>query len=288
MPKNIHHLTIGGQPAAAGGQTAAPVAPAVAAVPASDPPAVAAGGATNETKTTGPSTLAPSSTNADVPQGPLHRNDSKKFLDNKSQSVSSKPRPPPLNVSGVAGPAGGLGIGVAAPSSLVAPSLVGHDPLSNGLAAGSFKPIPTTRNDAGGNLSSVGGSQVAPSAATGAGGGGSSGGGGSGGGGTAGTKLTVEQLKRQIDSTDCTDEQKANIHKFLDLREQIGELNDEALNVEGELGSGNGGVVLKCRHRKLDIVMAKKVRTFFLYSKYYKLKKKIFLKVHFFQSHSKL
>lgn len=89
---------------------------------------------------------------------------------------------------------------------------------------------------------------------------------GSGGGGgsgqtapAAGTKLTVEQLKRQIDSTDCTDEQKAKIHKFLDLREQIGELNDEALNVEGELGSGNGGVVLKCRHRKLDIVMAKKV-----------------------------
>lgn len=76
---------------------------------------------------------------------------------------------------------------------------------------------------------------------------------------TVPSKPSNQQLKEQIVSMDCTDEQKAKIHKFLDLRDQIGELTNDDLSVEGELGSGNGGVVLKVRHRKLDVVMAKKV-----------------------------
>ena len=222
MPKNIHHLTIGGQPAAP--STTTPTQPSSTSTSSSlappPPPPVAAPAAA----TSGDSTSGTTSTS----QGSLHRNDSKKFLDNKSQSVSSKPRPPPLNVGNTTSPVN------------PAASTTQHDPLSNGLAVGGLKPVKDVNQSSGGaSGGGVSGSQAPPA---------------------PGTKLTAEQLKRQIDSTDCTDEQKQKIHKFLDLREQIGELNDDALNVEGELGSGNGGVVLKCRHRKLDIVMAKKVK----------------------------
>lgn len=223
MPKNIHHLTIGGQPAAPA-TTPTPTQPSQPSSTLAPPPPVAPAAVAAAPSVD--STSGATSTS----QGSLHRNDSKKFLDNKSQSVSSKPRPPPLNVGNTTSPVN------------PAASTTQHDPLSNGLAVGGLKPVKDVSQSSGSS-------------------GGASGGGGSGSQAPAapGAKLTAEQLKRQIDSTDCTDEQKQKIHKFLDLREQIGELNDDALNVEGELGSGNGGVVLKCRHRKLDIVMAKKV-----------------------------
>lgn len=75
-------------------------------------------------------------------------------------------------------------------------------------------------------------------------------------------RRTTEQLKEMIDKMDITNEQKDKLADFLKLRDNIGELANDDLSVEGELGSGNGGVVLKVRHRRLGIVMAKKVRTF--------------------------
>lgn len=58
---------------------------------------------------------------------------------------------------------------------------------------------------------------------------------------------------------DINAEQQQRLVKFLELRDKIGEIANDDLSVEGELGSGNGGVVLKVRHRKLDVDMAKKV-----------------------------
>jgi len=70
---------------------------------------------------------------------------------------------------------------------------------------------------------------------------------------------TVQQLTNMVQKLDITDSQKDKLEEFLKCREKIGDLQNEDLSVEGELGSGNGGVVLKVRHRKTGTVMAKKV-----------------------------
>ncbi len=61
---------------------------------------------------------------------------------------------------------------------------------------------------------------------------------------------------------DITSTQKDKLEEFLKSREKIGDLTNDDLSVEGELGSGNGGVVLKVRHRKFGTAMAKKVKIF--------------------------
>ncbi len=68
---------------------------------------------------------------------------------------------------------------------------------------------------------------------------------------------------------DITATQKDKLEEFLKCREKIGDLTNDDLSVEGELGSGNGGVVLKVRHRKFNTAMAKKVKYFNLYLLWY-------------------
>lgn len=241
MPKNIHHLTIAPK------TTPAAAAAASAAAPSTTASQVAAPAPSQPAVTT---TAAPAALNAQDPQL-LQRNDSKKFLDNKSQSVSSRRPPPPLQINTSATTAATAAVSPSAVATAISPSSITnansntlkHETLTNGGGFGA-KPAPiNTQTTTTTTTTTTETSRLVDQT----------------GGGVAGSKLSTEKLKKQIDSTDCTDEQKAKIHKFLDLREQIGELNDEALSVEGELGSGNGGVVLKCRHRKLDIVMAKKL-----------------------------
>lgn len=77
-------------------------------------------------------------------------------------------------------------------------------------------------------------------------------------------KPSLKTLSDNVQSLDITANQKGKLEEFLKSREKIGDLTSEDLSVEGELGSGNGGVVLKVRHRLTSIVMAKKVRTFIL------------------------
>lgn len=62
-----------------------------------------------------------------------------------------------------------------------------------------------------------------------------------------------------VQQLDITAVQKDKLEDFLKCREKIGDLTHDDLSVEGELGSGNGGVVLKVRHRKYGTAMAKKV-----------------------------
>lgn len=73
------------------------------------------------------------------------------------------------------------------------------------------------------------------------------------------SKPTVDQLTHKVQMLDITATQKDKLEEFLKCREKIGDLTNEALSVEGELGSGNGGVVLKVRHRKFNTAMAKKL-----------------------------
>ena len=58
---------------------------------------------------------------------------------------------------------------------------------------------------------------------------------------------------------DITPKQKDKLAELLKSREKIGDLTNEDLSVEGELGPGNGGVVLKVRHTRTGIDMVKKV-----------------------------
>lgn len=49
------------------------------------------------------------------------------------------------------------------------------------------------------------------------------------------------------------------IKVFLNQKEKIGDLKDEDLEKLGELGSGNGGVVMKVRHMPTQLIMARKL-----------------------------
>jgi hypothetical protein len=77
---------------------------------------------------------------------------------------------------------------------------------------------------------------------------------------THSAKPTIAQLSELVQMLDISATQKDRLEEFLKSREKIGDLTNDDLSVEGELGSGNGGVVLKVRHRKTGTVMAKKVK----------------------------
>lgn len=72
-------------------------------------------------------------------------------------------------------------------------------------------------------------------------------------------KPTVAKLTEALQLLDISATQKDKLEDFLRNREKIGDLTNDDLSVEGELGSGNGGVVLKVRHRKSNTAMAKKL-----------------------------
>lgn len=63
---------------------------------------------------------------------------------------------------------------------------------------------------------------------------------------------------------DLTEQQKADMLAFLAEKKELvkcGELKDDHFQRISELGHGNGGVVLKVKHKPTGIVMARKVRT---------------------------
>ena len=72
-------------------------------------------------------------------------------------------------------------------------------------------------------------------------------------------KVSHVRYANQIQKMDYTSEQKEKLRMFLNRRVNIENLSKDDLAIEGELGVGNGGVVLKVRHKKTDIEMAKKV-----------------------------
>ncbi|XP_029405228.1 dual specificity mitogen-activated protein kinase kinase dSOR1 isoform X3 [Bactrocera dorsalis] len=55
------------------------------------------------------------------------------------------------------------------------------------------------------------------------------------------------------------DSARNRIKVFLSQKEKIGELSDDDLEKLGELGSGNGGVVMKVRHIPTELIMARKL-----------------------------
>ena len=78
--------------------------------------------------------------------------------------------------------------------------------------------------------------------------------------GTLGGKTSIEALQERLEELQMDDTQRKRMEFFLCQKEKIGELgSDDDFEKLGELGAGNGGVVMKVRHRSSGLIMARKV-----------------------------
>jgi mitogen-activated protein kinase kinase 1 len=74
-----------------------------------------------------------------------------------------------------------------------------------------------------------------------------------------GTKNSIDQLTETLEELEMDENARKRIKVFLSQKEKIGELSDQDLEKLGELGSGNGGVVMKVRHKPTSLIMARKM-----------------------------
>lgn len=72
-------------------------------------------------------------------------------------------------------------------------------------------------------------------------------------------KTSIDALTETLEGLDLDDVERKRISVFLSQKEKIGELSEEDLEKLGELGSGNGGVVMKVRHTLTHLIMARKL-----------------------------
>ncbi|KAK4871950.1 hypothetical protein RN001_016074 [Aquatica leii] len=72
-------------------------------------------------------------------------------------------------------------------------------------------------------------------------------------------KSSIDNLTARLEELDMDDSQRKRIEVFLCQKEKIGELSDDDFEKLGELGSGNGGVVMKVRHKSSRLIMARKL-----------------------------
>jgi serine/threonine protein kinase len=72
-------------------------------------------------------------------------------------------------------------------------------------------------------------------------------------------KNSIDQLTETLEELEMDENARKRIKVFLSQKEKIGELSDQDLEKLGELGSGNGGVVMKVRHKPTGLIMARKM-----------------------------
>lgn len=72
-------------------------------------------------------------------------------------------------------------------------------------------------------------------------------------------KISIDTIQERLEELEMDDEQRKRLKSFLGQKEKVGELSDEDFEKLGELGAGNGGVVMKVRHKKYGLIMARKV-----------------------------
>ncbi|XP_030756562.1 dual specificity mitogen-activated protein kinase kinase dSOR1 [Sitophilus oryzae] len=73
-------------------------------------------------------------------------------------------------------------------------------------------------------------------------------------------KNDIDHLTARLEELDMDDTQRRRIEVFLCQKEKIGgDLSDDDFEKLGELGSGNGGVVTKVRHKSSGLIMARKL-----------------------------
>ncbi|XP_073960648.1 mitogen-activated protein kinase kinase 1 [Choristoneura fumiferana] len=73
------------------------------------------------------------------------------------------------------------------------------------------------------------------------------------------SKSSIEVLTERLEQIEMDDTQRRRIEVFLCQKEKIGELSDDDFEKLGELGQGNGGVVMKVRHKSTGLIMARKL-----------------------------
>jgi mitogen-activated protein kinase kinase 1 len=78
-------------------------------------------------------------------------------------------------------------------------------------------------------------------------------------------KTSIEALQERLEELQMDDTQRKRMEFFLCQKEKIGELSDDDFEKLGELGAGNGGVVMKVQHRSSGLIMARKVTSFYRY-----------------------
>jgi hypothetical protein len=101
------------------------------------------------------------------------------------------------------------------------------------------------------------------------------------------TDAPLANLNREpSNSLDITDTQRDKLAEFLKLKKTVGEIVNEDLSVVSELGSGNGGVVLKVRHKSTGSILAKKVARIFKHINLNELALKLFPNIFFLYAFS--
>ena len=77
-------------------------------------------------------------------------------------------------------------------------------------------------------------------------------------------KMSIDAIQERLEELEMDEEQRKRLASFLGQKEKVGELCDEDFEKLGELGAGNGGVVMKVRHKKYGLIMARKVKHLFI------------------------
>ncbi|XP_034939025.1 dual specificity mitogen-activated protein kinase kinase dSOR1 [Chelonus insularis] len=72
-------------------------------------------------------------------------------------------------------------------------------------------------------------------------------------------KISIDAIQERLEELEMDEEQRKRLESFLGQKEKVGELCDDDFEKLGELGAGNGGVVMKVRHKKYGLIMARKL-----------------------------
>ncbi|XP_032673257.1 dual specificity mitogen-activated protein kinase kinase dSOR1 isoform X2 [Odontomachus brunneus] len=72
-------------------------------------------------------------------------------------------------------------------------------------------------------------------------------------------RMNIDVIQERFEELEMDEEQRKRLESFLGQKEKVGELCDEDFEKLGELGAGNGGVVMKVRHKKYGLIMARKL-----------------------------
>lgn len=72
-------------------------------------------------------------------------------------------------------------------------------------------------------------------------------------------KMSIDAIQERLEELEMDEEQRKRLESFLGQKEKVGELCDDDFEKLGELGAGNGGVVMKVKHKKYGLIMARKL-----------------------------
>lgn len=72
-------------------------------------------------------------------------------------------------------------------------------------------------------------------------------------------KTSIDSIIETLEELDIDENARNRIKVFLRQKGKMGEIRDEDLEKLGELGKGNGGVVMKVCHKPTGIIMARKL-----------------------------